>query len=147
MKDIISLSALIIVISFMSSQKIFSQTKQSNNKIDSIENKEIIEYYDTGKIKSKWTYKGKVKNGAFQMFHPNGQVWSDGTYVNGLPSGIIKIYDYDGSLVKEEVWENGVCKKQTKIKEWEPDGTIHTEMKNGQSVEYIWKAGKKIEQK
>lgn len=60
------------------------------------------EYYDTGEIKVKLTYKNGKITDTVLTFHKNGKIESKGIHRNNLPIGWWNYYDSDGKLNEQK---------------------------------------------
>jgi hypothetical protein len=107
-------------------------------------------YLGTEKVMRTYTMVNGGERGQITAYHKNGKI--SGIFFKnelGEIDGEFKVFDYNGELVRIEQWhKNKGDSRDTKIfKDWEEDGTITTEVINGEFKSFIWKGGQKTLQK
>ena len=60
------------------------------------------EYYESGALKSEYTFKKGKREGLFKEYYESGALKSEYTVKNGKPEGPIKKYDENGEISIEE---------------------------------------------
>jgi hypothetical protein len=107
-------------------------------------------HFGTKKVMRTYTIVNGVECGQITAYHKNGKI-SAIFFKNNLGEidGEFKVFDYNGELVRIEYWhKNKGNSMDSKIfKEWEEDGTITTDVINGEVKSFIWKDGQKALQK
>jgi len=67
---------------------------------------QIIEFYDSGPIKSHQSFVSAVLDGVSKEYYPNGVLKFEKEYRNGLLNGTGKEYDDEGRLISEKVYQD-----------------------------------------
>ena len=93
------------------------------------------EYYKDGKLKFEGEYLNGKRNGIGKRYYNDGKLLSEGEYLNGEKIGIFKKYYSDGKLLSEGEYLNG---KKWNIKEYDKNGNIINELKNGKGYFNIY---------
>lgn len=68
---------------------------------------EFVEYYSSGKLKSKGTFKNGIVNGLRTMYHENGNKQVERNYLLGKPNGKNAEYFEDGKTKQEGQFKLG----------------------------------------
>jgi antitoxin component YwqK of YwqJK toxin-antitoxin module len=89
--------------SWPSNKFLNGQIKSSGNKTKG----EYIEYYPTGQVEMKVTYKKGKRNGPFVKYFLHGQVSEKGQYVNDKQNGDWVIYMEDGNVFERAYYKDG----------------------------------------
>ena len=92
---------------------IASETNFKNGKVEG----EQVEYFDTGKIKSKKKFKNNVKHGECFINHPNGKVMNYERYKNGVLHGWCYVKDQNGSETARNYYFKGELLQGKKLEQ------------------------------
>lgn len=116
------------------------------------ENKELFtgianQYYENGKLGTKFSYKNGVLEGEGITYYETGEVWCEFYYSKGKLDGVIRTYYKDGSLETEKYikngkfngpykvyFQNGKLEYDANFNELKLDGVIKTYYENGKEL-------------
>ena len=79
------------------------------------------EYYDSGQLDEKGTYRDGELDGPFESYRDNGQLWEKTTWKDGVADGPFEAFGENGQLT----WK-GNSSMGEKCGEWTEDGETVT---------------------
>ncbi len=87
----------------------FYESQQKRQNIEVLPNgvKIFTLFYENGKPKGKYHYKGKEKNGFVIQYFESGEVKSNGYYKNGLKDSTWTAYNEEGLMMSRAQYHNG----------------------------------------
>jgi len=83
------------------------QLETSNNN-----NQMIVEFYDSGQIKSKVCFKNGIQDGISKYYHQNGKLKMLVNISDGKIDGTRKDFFESGELMLESIFQKGILKKR-----------------------------------
>lgn len=92
---------------------LFFSCQDNNNKIidekniGDVKDKQSIEYFPNGVIKSKYDYKDGKKNGKFVRYYQNSSIMEYGVFVNDELEGYVYSFSESGDTVSISKFSNG----------------------------------------
>lgn len=97
-------------------------------------------YYDSGALKTVYTWRDGLQNGPAMRYYENGVVAARVTYLNGLPEGTARYYYEDGTREKSANYVKGEANGPAYY--YDENGDLHAmityvdEVKHGSAKEY-----------
>lgn len=103
----------------------YSRIETANGTITFIEEGEQKNYYQSGKLREKWTKKNNKMDGEDNYYSEDGHKTHSLNYQNGILQGK-QIWYIDDKIHQEEIFENGYLQSETI---YYSDGTVRAEFK------------------